>query len=602
FGRRPRAAVVRIIRICKGSLLREIVGAPLRRAFMLATTILAASCATQEPASTAVGDYLSGRLAAKVRAVPTAADAFEQAHLAAPQDPEILTEAFYFNLAAGDVEAAAQLAQKIITEVDGHSDGGLAGLVVATRLMAKGDYAGVQDVLKAHPQSRGQKAIGRSFEAWAIDGRAGAEAAISALDAAAASSDQIRAFTIIHRALLSEKAGRLEEARAAYQLSLAALNIPPVRAAYGAFLERQGDADEARKLYDVLSGEPGPEREGARRGVARLEAGEASDFYADPTPAQGAALALYAYGYGALDNMVERVNAAARAGANVSRVSYNLPLAMMQLALYLDPALDPARTTVGDIFALYGDQEKAINVLSKVSTASPYYERAQIEIAGAERARGRPDRAIAILQRTSEKLGAGFSARFALANLLANEDRPLEAADVLTEAINSFPEDFSAAAWRYHIARAEARLALDDWPQAEADLERAVELAPEEPTTLNYLGYSWAERGINLEEAFALLEKAIALRPDSGAIIDSLGWAYFQLGQYEEAVLRLEEAAALEPADPTITDHLGDVYWRLDRKIEAQYQWRHVLELDPSEELAESVHKKLKDGLPAIDD
>ncbi|MBT8472723.1 MAG: tetratricopeptide repeat protein, partial [Marinicaulis sp.] len=133
------------------------------------------------------------------------------------------------------------------------------------------------------------------------------------------------------------------------------------------------------------------------------------------------------------------------------------------------------------------------------------------------------------------------------------------------------------------------------------DLEYAVELAPEEATTLNYLGYSWAERGLNLEKAFELIEKAVALEPQSGAIIDSLGWAHYQLGNYDEAIVHLEKAASLEPGDPTITDHLGDIYWQKGRAIEARYQWRRVLELEPDEKTAASVREKIENGLTDAD-
>ena len=136
----------------------------------------------------------------------------------------------------------------------------------------------------------------------------------------------------------------------------------------------------------------------------------------------------------------------------------------------------------------------------------------------------------------------------------------------------------------------------------EDDLKKAVALAPEEATTLNYLGYSWAERGENLEEAFRLIEKAVELEPGSGAITDSLGWAHYQRGDYEIAVGHLETAASLEPSDPTITDHLGDVYWRLGRPIEAKYEWRRVLELDAPEKLRAEVQRKLEKGLEPLSD
>ncbi|WP_375211162.1 tetratricopeptide repeat protein [Hyphococcus sp.] len=149
--------------------------------------------------------------------------------------------------------------------------------------------------------------------------------------------------------------------------------------------------------------------------------------------------------------------------------------------------------------------------------------------------------------------------------------------------------------------RAASLLELDEWPAAEADLLRAVEIAPQEPAALNYLGYSWAERGLNLDEAFGLIEKAVAIEPNSGAYIDSLGWAHYQLGDYDEAVGHLEHAASLEPADPTITEHLGDVYWRLGRKIEARYEWKRVLELEPPQQMRERVEKKIEQGLAEQD-
>ena len=157
------------------------------------------------------------------------------------------------------------------------------------------------------------------------------------------------------------------------------------------------------------------------------------------------------------------------------------------------------------------------------------------------------------------------------------------------------------AAWRFYVSRGASLIELGRWDDAEKDLQRAVEIAPEEPAALNYLGYSWAERGVNLDEAFKLIEKAVELEPDSGAIIDSLGWAHYQRGEYEKAAPYLEQAAALEPSDPTITDHLGDVYWRLGRKIEAGYQWRRSLELEPNEKLEKSLHEKLEKGLPEVE-
>jgi tetratricopeptide (TPR) repeat protein len=115
---------------------------------------------------------------------------------------------------------------------------------------------------------------------------------------------------------------------------------------------------------------------------------------------------------------------------------------------------------------------------------------------------------------------------------------------------------------------------------------------------LNYLGYSWVDQGLNLDEAFGMLRKAVQQRPRDGYIVDSLGWAYYRLGQYDEAVKLLERAVELRASDPVINDHLGDAYWRVGRKIEAGFQWNHARDLKPEPEDLEVILKKIQNGLP----
>jgi Flp pilus assembly protein TadD len=114
---------------------------------------------------------------------------------------------------------------------------------------------------------------------------------------------------------------------------------------------------------------------------------------------------------------------------------------------------------------------------------------------------------------------------------------------------------------------------------------------------LNYLGYSWVDQGINLNQGMDYIRKAVRLRPDDGFIVDSLGWAHYRLGNLSQAVEQLERAVGLQPEDPTINDHLGDAYWRVGRKLEANYQWRYSLSLEPEDELQKSLKKKLASGL-----
>ncbi len=125
----------------------------------------------------------------------------------------------------------------------------------------------------------------------------------------------------------------------------------------------------------------------------------------------------------------------------------------------------------------------------------------------------------------------------------------------------------------------------------------ALKLYPDQPHVLNYLGYSWVDQGINLDEGMRMIRRAVEQRPDDGYIVDSLGWAYYRLGNYDEAVKHLERAVELKPDDPTINDHLGDGYWKTGRFLEAQFQWSHAKDLKPEPEELEKIEQKLKAGL-----
>ena len=125
-----------------------------------------------------------------------------------------------------------------------------------------------------------------------------------------------------------------------------------------------------------------------------------------------------------------------------------------------------------------------------------------------------------------------------------------------------------------------------------------MQLFPDQPLVLNYLGYSWIDQGVNLDDGMNMIRRAVEQRPDDGYIVDSLGWANFRIGNYDEAVKNLERAVELKPDDPTINDHLGDAYWRVGRVLEAHFQWSHAKDLKPEPEDLPKIEQKLKVGLP----
>jgi tetratricopeptide (TPR) repeat protein/outer membrane murein-binding lipoprotein Lpp len=566
----------------------------LHRLLALSAVILMTGCTTAPRQESTVGDYLSARLAARTNDVGAAAQAFAAAQAEAPGAPQILRDAFFFQLAAGNIDAAKPLAARLAALEDAGDDG-LAAMVLAAHAIKHKDYVKARAAFLDEDVAGYMVPTVNIVRAWLAAPSGGAEAALASLRENA--GGEFKGFYPLQQAFLSEQAGQLDQARAAYQLAVMSFGGPVEVAVYGGFLERADDQAAAREFYELMAETPGLARIPARAGLARLDAGAAPPPIAATSPAQGVAVAFYALANGILQQTVSQRAAAQEAGFKVGDANYNMPLAFAQLALYLDPAFDGARRLSGSILNVYGESEKAIAMLSQISPSSPYYQQTRIEIAGALNTLDRGDEAISMLRKAARREKNSYDVRLALSGLVAAKGEHRDAVKILDAVIASLDAEPQSDAWRLYLSRAVSLMAIDDWPRAEADLKRAVALAPEEAIALNYLGYSWAERGENLDEAFDLIEKAVVLDPNSGAIIDSLGWAYYQRGHYEVAVGHLEQAASLEPGDPTVTDHLGDVYWRLGRKIEAGYQWRRVLELEPDDALRASVEKKLEFGL-----
>ena len=138
---------------------------------------------------------------------------------------------------------------------------------------------------------------------------------------------------------------------------------------------------------------------------------------------------------------------------------------------------------------------------------------------------------------------------------------------------------------------------LGDWENAEKDLMESLNILPDQPHVMNYLAYSWIDKGINLDKGLEMLIQANKMREEDGYIIDSVGWAYYAKKNYVEAEKFLRRAVQLIPADPIINDHYGDVLWMLNKNIQARYIWGNILTLKPSEELRDQLSKKLIFGI-----
>ena len=188
----------------------------------------------------------------------------------------------------------------------------------------------------------------------------------------------------------------------------------------------------------------------------------------------------------------------------------------------------------------------------------------------------------------------------ALGDLMRSEERYDEAAPHYDHAVELTEAGGGKASWVLHYTRGISHERIGNWEQADASFRAALEIEPDQPLVLNYLGYSLVERRENLDEALKMIETAVEQRPEDGYIVDSLAWVYYRLDRFEDAVEPMERAVSLLPDDPIINDHLGDVYWMVGRKREARFQWTRALSFDPEEKELDRIRRKLEVGLDQV--
>jgi tetratricopeptide (TPR) repeat protein len=165
------------------------------------------------------------------------------------------------------------------------------------------------------------------------------------------------------------------------------------------------------------------------------------------------------------------------------------------------------------------------------------------------------------------------------ANILIDEDKFTEAQTVLDSAVGAYPNNVQLLFLRSVLSQE-----INDLALMEADLRKIILLEPQSPVAYNSLGYTLADRTNRFEEALDLIERAVQLAPDDPAILDSLGWVQYKLGMYDEARDNLDRAFELYP-DAEVAAHLGEVLWVMGDRSAATRIWRNALQTQP-----DSVH------------
>ncbi|MBN8940720.1 MAG: tetratricopeptide repeat protein [Rhizobiales bacterium] len=527
---------------------------------------------------TVYGNVLAARLAATVRDTAAASVYWRAALRQDPRNNEILERAFVTTLADGNVEEALPLAERLILVDRQHR---LARLALAVRAMKARQFQTARSHLNAAPRANADL-TSALLTGWAFLGSGDAPAGVAAVDRLTG-ADWFQLFKQFHAGLILDAAGRRADAgrrlEEAYKQDPTILRIVD---AYGRWSSRARNLDEARQVYAAFD-KVVPNHPMVEDAQRRLR--EAQTLPPLVRNAQGGAAEVL-YGLG---------SALSRQGGE------DLALIYLQLARWLDPEHELATLSLADLYEFLKLPQRAIAVYDDIPQTSPLYRNAQIQRALNLDLLDKTDDARKVLQDLIAKKPNDLEALQALGNVLRTRKIFAEAAEVYTKAIALIPNP-DRQHWVYFYFRGISYERSQQWAKAEADLKRAMELVPDGNTrgraqVLNYLGYSWVDQGINLDEGLRLVRRAVELTPEDGYIVDSLGWAYYRMGRFDDAVTELERAIELKPEDPVVNDHLGDAYWRVGRQIEAYFQWNHARDLKPEPDDLPRILNKIANGL-----
>jgi tetratricopeptide (TPR) repeat protein len=525
------------------------------------------------------GSYLAARSAVIAGDHRAAATYFEQALAADPGNPVLLGSAMFSNAALGQWQRADEISQALADDAPGQE---LANLVRLVAMLERGELAEARQAIEAgrgagsfidgmalawlHLADGNMSRAVETFEAVAAQDAGLADLAFAQLGFARAA---VGDFETAARILAGEARGRITMTERVVE-------------ARAEILVQLGRRDEALELLDFYtSAVPDPSLLSVRDRLATVESQEPYTFLT--TAEEGLAETFF--------SVARAFGAESGAGS--------LPLLYARAAHAVDPTHGDALLYAGQLTYEADQYELAADVLARVPADDDQYVEAQMARADALFDGGDETGAIDTLTALSAARPDLSTVHAARGDMLRRTDDCAAAIDAYSDAL-ALADDDQERFWFVYYTRAICYERLDNWPPAEADFRKALELNPDQPNVLNYLGYSLVEQRRNLDEALDMIERAVAARPDSGFITDSLGWVFYRLGRFEEAVEPMERAVELEPNDPIINDHLGDVYWMVGRYREAEFQWHRALSFDPEPEDAARIRRKLEVGLTVV--
>ncbi|TJV39637.1 MAG: tetratricopeptide repeat protein [Mesorhizobium sp.] len=531
------------------------------------------------------GAYLAARVAEGDNDLDSAIAYYKQALAFNPSDTALQQSLMLSLIAQGRFDESLVYADKLkeVPDVERFSR-----LALAVDSFHKKDFTKAQYWLKLSLESDLDRLISGVMSGWAEQGAGQPADAMAAIDKLQG-PDWFGLFKSFHRALIADASNMPEKAEAIYAATMqdtAAGGAAPETwmrnaQAYASFLARKGDKDKAISVLDQAEAfSPGKlEIVTLRDKIAKGD--KIAPFVSGPSD-------------GASEILLDLATALNRGGGEPFVRLY------LQYALALRPDSDAALVQLAAVAEQLKDGEGAIALYRRIPDSSPLKQLSDLQLGLNLADLDRHDEAITHLKAFVDAHPNDMRAYLALGGVYSSKEDFRSAANIYDKAVDALKTP-TAANWNIFYQRGIAYERLKEWPKAEPNFRKALELQPDQPQVLNYLGYSWVDMNTNLKEGLAMIQKAVDLRPSDGYIVDSLGWAYFRLGRFDDAVREMERAVSLKPEDPVLNDHLGDAYWRVGRKLEATFQWNQARDLKPDPDVLATLQQKLMKGLPPIE-
>lgn len=571
------------------SLVRPLRSAAVCFALLASTSLLAGASARAETTisdllddamPTLAGSYLAAMSATNSQDYDSAIVFFEEALSQDPDNDVLIERTFTLLLANGEIDKAIPLAERL---VEANPNNRIGRLALGIKALKAKKYAEAGKQLGQGDRGPLANISSGLLSAWAAEGQGQTDAALKIVETLQG-PEWYAIFKDFNAALINANAGRTDAALAAITRAFEAEGgSMRVTEAYARMMARAGKTAEARKALESFTknsvGHPV-----IAALLAEIDAGKKPAPLVR-NPQEGAAEVLYGLG-------------SALGGENGGG---DLATVYLRLALYLQPKNELVIMALGDLTQNAQRFERSIPIFEQVPKSSPLRRNADLQVALSLDAIGKPEEATKRLKRLIAANPRDIDALTTLATIHRTGKRYAEAATMYSKAIGSITEEHPRN-WLIYFFRGIAYERAKQWAKAEPDFLQALKISPDEPQVLNYLGYSWIDRGLHLDRATDMIKKAVELRPNDGYIVDSLGWAYYKLGKYEEAVGQLERAISLKADDATINDHLGDAYWKVGRKLEATFQWAHARDLNPEPADKERILAKLAKGLDKVEE